>query len=143
MTAILSKTIFSQDFGVFLIFPVVRYIERNREAGHVRTEGKIKNSPKAEEKTEIAVLRAILSVVMPVFASLRRGVHLRFFKISLIPLKLRRSEAKTNGERGIRTLGTGINQYNGLANRRFRPLSHLSQMLIISNLKITLLCRRF
>ena len=27
----------------------------------IRTEGKIKNSPKAEEKTEIAVLRAIFS----------------------------------------------------------------------------------
>lgn len=25
------------------------------------------------------------------------------------------------GKRGIRTLGTGLNQFNGLANRRFRP----------------------
>src|SRR5262245_19707327 len=33
------------------------------------------------------------------------------------------------GERGIRTLGTGFNPYNGLANRRFRPLSHLSPAL--------------
>ena len=30
------------------------------------------------------------------------------------------------GEGGIRTLGTGISQYNGLANRRIRPLCHLS-----------------
>ena len=30
------------------------------------------------------------------------------------------------GERGIRTLGTGYYQYDGLANRCFRPLSHLS-----------------
>ncbi len=30
------------------------------------------------------------------------------------------------GERGIRTLGTGCYQYDGLANRCFRPLSHLS-----------------
>ena len=33
-----------------------------------------------------------------------------------------------NGEGGIRTLDTGINPYNGLANRRFRPLSHLSKI---------------
>ena len=32
------------------------------------------------------------------------------------------------GEGGIRTLDTGINPYNGLANRRFRPLSHLSKI---------------
>src|SRR5437879_10795486 len=30
------------------------------------------------------------------------------------------------GEGGIRTLGTGFHQYNGLANRRFQPLTHLS-----------------
>ncbi len=33
---------------------------------------------------------------------------------------------KHGGEGGIRTLGTGISQYNGLANRRIRPLCHLS-----------------
>ena len=33
---------------------------------------------------------------------------------------------KSGGEGGIRTLGTGISQYNGLANRRIRPLCHLS-----------------
>ena len=32
----------------------------------------------------------------------------------------------SGGEGGIRTLGTGISQYNGLANRRIRPLCHLS-----------------
>jgi hypothetical protein len=32
------------------------------------------------------------------------------------------------GEGGIRTLGTGISQYNGLANRRIRPLCHLSDV---------------
>ena len=31
------------------------------------------------------------------------------------------------GEGGIRTPGTGLNPYNGLANRRFKPLSHLSK----------------
>lgn len=36
---------------------------------------------------------------------------------------------RTGGERGIRTLGTN-NSYNGLAIRRFRPLSHLSQFSI-------------
>lgn len=32
----------------------------------------------------------------------------------------------TFGKGGIRTLGTDLTPYNGLANRRFRPLSHLS-----------------
>ncbi len=31
-----------------------------------------------------------------------------------------------NGETGIRTPGTGVNPYNGLANRRLQPLGHLS-----------------
>ena len=31
------------------------------------------------------------------------------------------------GEGGIRTLGTGVSPYNGLANRRIRPLCHLSR----------------
>jgi hypothetical protein len=35
----------------------------------------------------------------------------------------------TGGEAGIRTLGTGLSPYNGLANRRFRPLSHLTARL--------------
>src|ERR1700734_2815151 len=30
------------------------------------------------------------------------------------------------GEAGIRTPGTGVSPYNGLANRRIRPLCHLS-----------------
>ncbi len=30
------------------------------------------------------------------------------------------------GDGEIRTLGTGINQYNGLANRRLQPLGHVS-----------------
>ena len=33
---------------------------------------------------------------------------------------------KSGGEAGIRTLGTGVSPYNGLANRRIRPLCHLS-----------------
>ena len=32
----------------------------------------------------------------------------------------------SGGERGIRTLDTGISPYNGLANRRLQPLGHLS-----------------
>ena len=34
--------------------------------------------------------------------------------------------SRSGGERGIRTLGRGLNPYNALAKRRFRPLSHLS-----------------
>jgi hypothetical protein len=33
---------------------------------------------------------------------------------------------ETGGEGGIRTLGRGLSPYDGLANRCFRPLSHLS-----------------
>ena len=38
----------------------------------------------------------------------------------------------TGGEGGIRTLGTGVSPYNGLANRRIRPLCHLSATICIS-----------
>ena len=34
--------------------------------------------------------------------------------------------SNSGGEGGIRTLGTGFSPYNGLANRRIRPLCHLS-----------------
>ena len=34
--------------------------------------------------------------------------------------------AKVGGEAGIRTLGRGLSPYNGLANRRLRPLGHLT-----------------
>ena len=39
------------------------------------------------------------------------------------------SESSVGGEAGIRTLGTGLSPYNGLANRRFRPLSHLTVLI--------------
>jgi hypothetical protein len=32
----------------------------------------------------------------------------------------------SGGEGGIRTPGTGVSPYNGLANRRLQPLGHLS-----------------
>jgi hypothetical protein len=35
----------------------------------------------------------------------------------------------TGGEAGIRTLGTGLSPYNGLANRRLQPLGHLTLRL--------------
>jgi hypothetical protein len=35
----------------------------------------------------------------------------------------------SGGEAGIRTLGTGVSPYNGLANRRIQPLCHLSGWL--------------
>jgi hypothetical protein len=38
-----------------------------------------------------------------------------------------------SGERGIRTLDTGLTPYNGLANRRLQPLGHLSLCFAVSN----------
>ena len=38
----------------------------------------------------------------------------------------------SGGEGGIRTLGTGVSPYNGLANRRIRPLCHLSATVLNS-----------
>src|SRR6266567_3076914 len=38
----------------------------------------------------------------------------------------------SGGEGGIRTLGTGVSPYNGLANRRIRPLCHLSGVPVYS-----------
>ncbi len=48
------------------------------------------------------------------------------------------SGGKTGGEAGIRTLGTGVSPYNGLANRRFRPLSHLTVCGFLGILRILL-----
>lgn len=42
-------------------------------------------------------------------------------------MKFKYQVSEGGGKRGIRTLGTN-NLYNGLAIRRFRPLSHLSQL---------------
>src|SRR5581483_10997598 len=42
------------------------------------------------------------------------------------------SKEETGGEGGIRTLGTGVSPYNGLANRRIRPLCHLSATILDS-----------
>ena len=43
------------------------------------------------------------------------------------PRQLRLPNKGKNGEGGIRTPGTGMTQYDGLANRCFKPLSHLSK----------------
>jgi hypothetical protein len=43
--------------------------------------------------------------------------------------KVRKIGQNFCGEGGIRTLGTGLSPYNGLANRPFRPLRHLSLFL--------------
>jgi hypothetical protein len=40
----------------------------------------------------------------------------------------------SGGEAGIRTLGTGVSPYNGLANRRIRPLCHLSGVRVFTSL---------
>jgi hypothetical protein len=45
-----------------------------------------------------------------------------------------------SGERGIRTPGTGISPYNGLANRRLQPLGHLSRDLICRRI-VPLACK--
>ena len=46
---------------------------------------------------------------------------------------LTRSES---GEDGIRTHGRGVSPYTGLANRRYRPLSHLSKLLLRFSLRL-------
>ena len=42
--------------------------------------------------------------------------------------------AGVTGEAGIRTRGTGVNPYNGLANRRLQPLGHLSKVWLINKI---------
>jgi len=42
-----------------------------------------------------------------------------------------------NGEGGIRTRGTGLYPYDGLANRCLQPLGHLSKLRVSSNLQFT------
>jgi hypothetical protein len=43
--------------------------------------------------------------------------------------------ATEGGEGGIRTLDTSLSSYNGLANRPFRPLRHLSVLGLTLNAK--------
>src|ERR1051325_2156936 len=40
----------------------------------------------------------------------------------------------SSGEDGIRTHGKGVSPYTGLANRRYRPLSHLSKITLLRRL---------
>src|SRR6266478_2434810 len=47
---------------------------------------------------------------------------------SIRPLPEGKRRRETCGEGGIRTLDTDFGPYNGLANRRLRPLGHLSRM---------------
>jgi three-Cys-motif partner protein len=57
-----------------------------------------------------AINRMLVSDAMPPKAWAKRLTHYK----------------GNGGEGGIRTLGTGVSPYNGLANRRIRPLCHLS-----------------
>ena len=61
--------------------------------------------------------------MFPTFLVLQTGAR-RGVKIMTRPL--RGLFLSNGGEGGIRTLGTGVSPYNGLANRRIRPLCHLS-----------------
>ena len=47
------------------------------------------------------------------------------------------AEARQNGEGGIRTPGTGLTPYDGLANRCLQPLGHLSRILALRRLTAT------
>jgi hypothetical protein len=46
-----------------------------------------------------------------------------------VPTRNREQWCLNGGEKGIRTPDTGLNPYNGLANRRLQPLGHLSASL--------------
>src|SRR5580658_8862123 len=46
-------------------------------------------------------------------------------------VRILRKLQEAGGEGGIRTPGTGLGQYDGLANRCFRPLSHLSGTAVV------------
>ena len=43
------------------------------------------------------------------------------------PVSTYKHKSKSNGEGGIRTRGTGVYPYDGLANRCLKPLGHLSE----------------
>src|SRR5258708_543292 len=52
---------------------------------------------------------------------------------SVRPLPEGKRRRETCGEGGIRTLDTDFGPYNGLANRRLRPLGHLSRLRAVSS----------
>ena len=45
---------------------------------------------------------------------------------SASPTRVRLQAERSGGEAGIRTLGRSLSPYNGLANRRLKPLGHLT-----------------
>ena len=47
-----------------------------------------------------------------------------------------------NGEGGIRTPGTGICPYDGLANRYLKPLGHLSEQSLVIYISLARIARR-
>ena len=54
-------------------------------------------------------------------------------------------EKANGGEAGIRTLGRVLKPYNGLANRRLKPLGHLTadlQVYVNSAFRVTLVAER-
>jgi hypothetical protein len=55
-----------------------------------------------------------------------QGKTSKFGPFAAILLSSQPRDRLRGGEGGIRTLGTGISPYNGLANRRLQPLGHLS-----------------
>ncbi len=61
------------------------------------------------------------------------GADTRTDQKTAISSKKRGFSAK-NGEGGIRTRGTGVHPYDGLANRCLQPLGHLSKLLRYNNL---------
>ena len=52
--------------------------------------------------------------------------RMRYFGFSVELIRLESTDF-AGGEGGIRTPGTGLGPYNGLANRRLQPLGHLSE----------------
>ena len=71
------------------------------------------------------ILHFLSSLVTSPADCVRRSSPQTSFLQSIKTLTLQKP-ASEGGEGGIRTLGTSLSSYNGLANRPFRPLRHLS-----------------
>jgi hypothetical protein len=71
-------------------------------------------------------MRISLGPPYPTFHPLYRRIAVLVQSRALDKMWAGYLKQQNGGERGIRTLGTGYYQYDGLANRCFRPLSHLS-----------------
>ncbi len=116
----LDKFCNSCIFSFHFFYPNPRFFSRNEWLNVMLTAIVIAQAASLELGKRILVLWKLYACGSAVTS--RQSI---FFDYCSEPVSIKAS-AGEGGEGGIRTLGTSLSSYNGLANRPFRPLRHLS-----------------